>query len=513
MLAPLIPQSGSFAPYKFQFLNVCKTFAPGKVDWRCHDMPKLWRYNLHYFDYLHDERRPAAEKSALIDDWIENNPLGAADAWEPYTVSLRIVNWIKWFLTENAQRESKRAWLESLHLQAAWLEKNIEYHLLANHYLKNGKALLFAGAYFSGPRATRWLKKGLAILRREASEQILADGGHYERSPMYHSIVVEDYLDVLNISSENPELVESRVAHRLREKTVAALEFLNEIVAPDGEIPLFNDSAFGIAARPEQLFDYARRILGYQRSSLGDALYVGSRPNTGYYTIRDGESMLIIDCGPIGPDYQPGHAHCDTLSYELYLGGRRVVADAGVYDYERSDAREYARSTRAHNTVMVNGQEQSEIWGVFRVARRARPVEASIELVDQKHAVFQGSHDGYQRLHSKVTHHRRVNYEATTGWTITDELQGSGRCYLESFVHLAPDQQVAIDVNNGQASVRDAEGVPVADMVLPDNLKAEIISGHYFPEFGVDRTNSVIRLYGEAKLPFHTHYRINERVC
>ena len=145
------------------------------------------------------EQRPLAEKSALIDDWIENNPLGASDAWEPYTVSLRIVNWIKWFLTENAQREPRQEWLESLYLQAAWLEKNIEYHLLANHYLKNGKALLFAGAYFSGQQATRWLEKGLAILRDEASEQILADGGHYERSPMYHSIVVEDYLDVLNI--------------------------------------------------------------------------------------------------------------------------------------------------------------------------------------------------------------------------------------------------------------------------------------------------------------------------
>ncbi|NJL17915.1 MAG: hypothetical protein HC938_12695 [Nitrospira sp.] len=170
-------------------------------------MPKLWRYNLHYFDYLHDPARSPENKGLLITDWIQHNPPDTEDAWEPYTVSLRIVNWIKFFLLQSAANPEegnksfpRQQWVENLYLQAVWLEQNIEYHILANHYLKNGIALFFAGAYFQGMDADRWLKKGVQILRKELDEQFLDDGGHYERSPMYHSICVTDYLDVLNLA-------------------------------------------------------------------------------------------------------------------------------------------------------------------------------------------------------------------------------------------------------------------------------------------------------------------------
>ncbi len=94
--------------------------------------------------------------------------------------------------------------------------------------------------------------------------------------------------------------------------------------------------------------------------------------------MRHLNDMMVIDCGAIGPDYQPGHAHCDTLSYELAIDGRRVIVDSGVHDYEPTQHRAYARSTPAHNTVVIDGQEQSEMWGVFRVARRARPLPAYV---------------------------------------------------------------------------------------------------------------------------------------
>ena len=120
-------------------------------------------------------------KVHLISDWIVKNPPGTGDAWEPYTLSLRMVNWIKFFLKNDTaiQEES----LQSLYMQALWLEKNIEYHILANHYLKNGVALFFAGMYFEGVDADRWIKKGLKILREELGEQFLADGGHYRTKP------------------------------------------------------------------------------------------------------------------------------------------------------------------------------------------------------------------------------------------------------------------------------------------------------------------------------------------
>jgi len=504
-LAPVLSDGPD---YEFRFLNVSRSFSDGAIDWECIDMPKLWRYNLHYFDYLQEKNRSDESLAAIVSDWIDKNRVGAEDAWEPYTVSLRIVNWVKWFLSCKAEKLPQRNWLESLYFQAAWLEKNIEYHLLANHYLKNAKALFFAGAYFSGVDADRWLRKGLKILCEEASEQILSDGGHYERSPMYHCIVTEDYLDVLNLCIANAGLVDQRSIEILQRCTAAALDYLNDILLPDGQIPLFNDSAFGIAPAPEQIFHYAQQVMQYNRPARRKELDMSANPESGYYAIRDGGDMLIVDCGQIGPDYQPGHAHCDTLSYELAFDGRRVIVDAGVFDYENSGDRRYSRSTCAHNTVVIDNEEQSEIWGVFRVARRARPLHACLKQVDDKRIVFEGAHNGYYRLPGKVIHKRIVEYERTSGWFFRDNLLGNGTHYIESFIHLAPDLKIR-SITHGQLMIlEDRLGAGIAEIRLPDNLQVEVVKGNYFPEFGVREVNQVVRLFDEVELPFYTNYGI-----
>src|SRR5437016_2886487 len=194
-LATIMPQHGE---REFRFLNVPKVFNHGSVDWASTDMTRLWRYNLHYFDYILTPGRSVQHISELISDWVRSNPMGKGEGWEPYTVSLRMVNWVKLFLRDDFRQHVQASWLQSLYQQALWLERNIEHHILGNHYLKNGKALLFAGAFFVGTDAARWSRKGSKILIEEAHEQILPDGGHFERSPMYHAIAVEDYLDALN---------------------------------------------------------------------------------------------------------------------------------------------------------------------------------------------------------------------------------------------------------------------------------------------------------------------------
>ena len=219
----------SIDEFEFKFLNRTKLFETGNIDWVCKTMPKLWRYNLHYFDYIHDSRLSFDTTSELISDWIARNPVGNADAWEPYTVSLRIVNWIRRFLKPDIRSLVPSHWLSSLYQQTQWLEQNIEYHILANHYLKNGKALFFAGMYFNGAEADGWLRLGSAILRKEADEQILEDGGHCERSPMYHSITLWDYLDVLNLIRSSADFFDPELNEYLEIKTRLALEFLHDI--------------------------------------------------------------------------------------------------------------------------------------------------------------------------------------------------------------------------------------------------------------------------------------------
>ena len=509
----------------FTFLHRKRVFDPGRIPWACVDMPRLWRYNLHYFDYLQHSQRSVENKSHLVSDWIEHNPQGTVDAWEPYTASLRIVNWVKFFLSLSAASMKKSTgaegvtkgefhaglkheWLKSLYSQALWLEQHIEYHILANHYLKNGVALVFAGVYFEGVDADRWFRKGLRILREELREQFLADGGHYERSPMYHSICVVDYLDVLNLVQNSPTATSSEITNKFAGTVTTALEFLSGICFPDGTIPLFNDSAFGIASTSHQIFDYAERVIGYKASEPTKNLAVNAFPSSGYYVCRKADDMIIIDCGQIGPDYQPGHAHCDTLSYELAIDGRRVVVDSGVCDYEPSQERAYARSTRAHNTVMVDGEEQSEIWGVFRVARRAKPIQGHIDKTGHESVLFEGAHDGYRRLSGKPIHRRRMSYDGQGSWMIRDLLEGSGMHRMESFVHFHPH---CLLVPSGEGVFRiERDGEAIAVIETLNTCRMEIQQGCYFPEFGLSQKNPVLAFSCHGEVPLQLSYRIQK---
>lgn len=504
-LAPgLHPRRRSAQPYTFDFLNREKRFPDGHVDWRCADMPKLWRYNLHYFDYLSEQGRTVQELSVLISGWIAHNPPGAADAWEPYTLSLRTVNWIRFFMQSGNPIPAE--WLRSLYAQVLWLEDELEDHLLANHYLKNGVALLFAGLYFDGPDADRWLALGRRILSKELDEQFLPDGGHYERSVMYHAISVMDYLDVLNLMHHSQAAFRFPEEAYMTARIITALAFLDDLCLPDGEIPLFNDAAFGIAPQPVDTFTYGQQIIGYTRRDRADELAAIQKPQTGYYVIRDRANMLIIDCGAVGPEYQPGHAHADTLSFELAVDGRRVIVDSGVYDYEPGQRRQYARSTKAHNTILIDHQDQSETWGVFRVARRAYPLYARLTGEGSQRVTFEGAHDGYRRLHGQLIHSRTVTYDRSGLWEIQDTVSGNGEHLIESYVHVHPDLHVEVTLPT--IEIRDQLGKPIVTISPSANVDIRLEQGWYFSEFGRERTNSTIIMTYCGTVPVTLGYQM-----
>jgi uncharacterized heparinase superfamily protein len=492
--------------YSFCFLNRGRIFPAAGIDWAGKEMPKLWRYNLHYFDYLFDTARTEDGKGRIISDWIAKNPMGAGDGWEPYTVSLRVVNWIKFFLLH--EKFTQEPWMLSLYAQVAWLERNLEHHILANHYLKNAVALFFAGMYFKGGDADRWLKKGWAMLWAEGKEQFLPDGGHYERSPMYHSICLVDYLDVLNLVQNSRAPFQGGETAWLQRVVAVGLDFLHHMSLPDRNIPLFNDSAFGIAPSPAQIFGYAKQVTGYETPATAGGIALYAQADSGYYVCRNGGDAIVIDCGPIGPDYQPGHAHCDTLSYELAIDARRVVVDSGVYDYEASSERVYARSTRAHNTVVVDGEEQSEIWGVFRVARRAKPLGASFRRSGDGMVIFEGAHDGYRRLPGTPVHSRKVSYDGRGSWVIEDRLEGRGRHRMDSHVHIHPDFHVARTGACLDIIAPDGRAIAVIEPLSTSDTRVE--QGWYFPEFGVKHKNDVIVFSRSHDAPFELRYRIRK---
>lgn len=493
----------------FTFVGQTLSFDEGTIDWHPVEANRLWRYNLHYFDYLLDESRSLDTRDHLISDWIAYNPLGTADGWEPYSTSLRIVNWVTFFLRSESARALDPAWLRSLYGQALWLERNIEYHILANHYLKNGLAMLFAGTFFVGADAERWLALGLRILCEETEEQMLADGGHYERSAMYHAIACQDVLDALNLFRADTVMVPDDVIRRLEAKAEAGIRYLFDILHPDGEIPLFNDAAMGIAPSAAALAAYAATILGRPVRLAGDSPAVINKPDTGYFGVRAGEDILLVDCGALGPDYQPGHGHCDTLSFELSLDGRRVVVDSGTHGYENDELRAILRGTAAHNTVKVEASEQSEIWAAFRVGRRAKPITARIDGEPSGEIVFTGAHDGYHHLRQRVTHERTIHYRAPDQvLCVTDTLSGTGAVSAESFLHLAPGleprdggRDLIVVEENGRAVFK-------IDVVNADAVR--LAEAPYCPRFGERVCARVVIFRRRARMPFDFGYSLRK---
>eukprot|EP01136_Pigoraptor_vietnamica_P011633 Opistho-1_new@50715 len=175
------------APDRVRFLNH-EVALPPRGGWNDDTYAKLWLYNLHYFDDLNADDAEARREphAALIARWIAENPAGAGNGWEPYPLSMRIVNWSKWLAGGAPATDSMRA---SLAVQTRFLEQDIEWHLLGNHLFANAKALVLAGLLYEGAEADRWRRKGLAILARELPEQVLPDGGNFERSPMYSALI------------------------------------------------------------------------------------------------------------------------------------------------------------------------------------------------------------------------------------------------------------------------------------------------------------------------------------
>ena len=487
---------------RFTFLNQSAVFEDD-VRWKVPDKGRLWRYNLHYFDFLFPDRPMAwAHGRQLIEDWIRSNPEGTPDAWDPFPVSLRMVNWIKFLSTWQADGDLPEIHA-SLYRQALFLERHLEFHLLANHLFKNIKALLFAGLYFRGADADRWRRRGFRLLTREIDEQILPDGGHFERSPMYHAMILEDVLDLLNILPRRPAGYET-LRVRLSRAAEKMVVFLQAMSHPDGGISLFNDAALDIEHDAATLERYFSAVTG--KSLPNDCQDRRTAfPDTGYSVMTPAAGdKLIVDCGPVGPDYQPGHAHCDTLSFELSLKGRRVIVDSGCCQYEDGPVRRYNRGNAGHNTVTIDGRNQSEVWGAHRCARRAYPISADLHELEDGTLVFEGAHDGYRRLRVKPVHRRRVHWQQDT-IDITDGIEGTGRHTLVSTLHIHPDLEVHTASDGVQVSGSDG---PIVRILFKGEHPIVVQKGWYCPEF--NRRLECLRLAVafEATLPVSFGWRI-----
>lgn len=465
---------------RFRFLNEVRDISVH--GWDDPSLEKLWRYNLHYFDDLN--ARDATERhewhSALLLRWVRDNPPASGSGWEPYPLSLRAVNWIKWSL---GGHELPAECQDSLAVQVRWLAQRLEIHLLGNHLFANAKALVFAGLFFDGPEAASWLERGMRILAREIPEQILADGGQFERSTMYHALALEDMLDLCNLARiyAVPAPWQATVKN-WRARLGPMRQWLGAMSHPDGEIGLFNDAALGIAPSPAELERYAigLGLAGSGHGSQG-VLHLAQ---SGYVRVEQCDMLALLDVAPLGPDYLPGHAHADTLSFELSVFGQRVLVNSGTSCYGQSPERLRQRGTAAHNTVVVDDQDSSEVWAGFRVARRARPL--GLEIVQEGRAKVVCSHDGYRRLPGKPIHTRQWVFDGVS-LVVEDRVSGHFG-HAEALFHLHP--AVSLDKQNNRLVLEN--GRNLTWRVELGEMQVEAAS--YHPHFGVSEPSHCLVL-------------------
>lgn len=461
----------------FEFNLLGQTKDLQEIGWNGSQVEKLWRYNQHYFDDLNasqSSERVSWHKD-LLEDWINRNPPCEGIGWEPYPTSLRIVNWIKWSNTGNAL--SPKA-LGSLATQAECLSKSVELHLLGNHLFANAKALVFAGLFFEGSLASNWLRTGLNILSQEIPEQILDDGGHFERSTMYHALVYEDLLDLFNLLSSF-ESTPSDLAG-LREELLKNIpkmgEWLNHMCHPDGEISFFNDAALGITPKPEALANYAERLgFGANPSTSSKSHHLS---DSGYVRLVGKSAVVFLDLAPLGPDYLPGHGHADTLSFELSVHGHRVIVNGGTSTYEPGERRLRERGTSSHSTLEIDSQDSSEVWGSFRVARRASPVISSCDLFSFPNLVV-CSHDGYARLPGKPIHERTWELDEKE-LKVSDQLVGGKFSGISRYVFHPSVKVTSNDDSSWLLTLSNGQQVRFVTLSGSGILE----SAFYSPKFG-----------------------------
>lgn len=424
---------------ELQFLNRVRQLrkSDGSIDWRPEELKtgtRLWLLNLHYTEFL--EGLPADEAGRVILDWIRQvKPFEQGywlDNWNSYSLSIRVVVWMQQLAARDLviNMDEKDLIKGSLIAQIRFLRKNLELDICGNHLIKNIKALLWASAFFDDKESEQWSALGLHLLRRELKEQILADGMHFELSPTYHNQVFADLLDCYTAMKDTPE--RNSLGHLLDKMAQVSIDFCH----PDGGVSLFNDCGLYFAYTTEDCLSAYEKL---RNKSVSPKQHIALE-KSGYYGLRSNNDLFLVDCAELAPKYLPAHGHGDALSFEWSINGQRIFVDAGVYEYNPGTKRAYSRATSSHNTVNLDGKDQSEFWKAFRVGRRAHISYCNYK-VTKKGFKLTGSHDGYTRLAGTPIHTRRFDVAQDTV-TIEDEIRGGNGQLVQAVLLLHPDMKV-----------------------------------------------------------------------
>lgn len=485
-----------FAGSRYCFLNQEVELAP-PIDWRLTghpELPQLWRFQFHYHEYLLDVAASALNNNQpdrieqawrFVADWIVGNRLSDArtseDAWHPFCVARRLPVWVTlWTWRPPSSGRAADAIARSLAEQAVYLSDHLEWDLGGNHLLENLRALAVAGGFLEGAVSNRLIGCVNRYLPQELEQQILEHGEHFERSPMYHALMLDALLDISDATrSINPALSE-----RVGSSAERMKNFLGQILDPCGEVPLLGDSVRGEAPPIETLLE----VTGVEQPDTG------ARRAGPYWIWNDGRDRLLFDSGPVGADELPAHAHCDLLNLQMWVGGEPLVVDSGVYGYDDDEMRRYCRSTAAHNVVQIDGLEQCDVWSRFRMGRRGHP--SALQTGESQGFCWATAvHDAYR--HAGALVHRWIACHPGGPWIVVDGVSGDGSHRATNRLHFHPEVELDHRVTGVEFSVGGRHGtihfLGIGEIALR--------TGWHCPEFGRREASTVLEFEATSEGP------------
>ena len=505
------------------------------------DIKYLWEPNRHLQLVtlaqawaLTREPRYAHALVRHLDSWFAACPFRMGPNWSSaLEAGLRLVNWaLAWQLVGGAHSEIFREvdgpafrarWLTSVYQHAEFVCGHLSLHSSANNHLVGELAGLFTAglAWPHWQRSERWLAAARPLLEREALLQNAPDGVNREQAVSYQQFELDLLLLPMLAARANGVALSEDVRRRVE----AMLEYVASIMDAGGNLPMIGDADDGYAVRLDPragfcrfrsllatgailfgradfkakagaLDDKTRWLLGPGAEDAYAALDATAAklpvrrafPDGGCYILGTDfetprEIRIVADAGPLGYREIAAHGHADALSFTLSVGGREFLIDPGTYAYHTEGAwRAYFRGTSAHNTVRIDGADQSQAGGNFMWLRKARAA-CSLWRSGEEEDVFEGAHDGYRALRDPVTHRRRLTLEKRARRIVVeDTLEMAGSHDVEVFFHC--DERCAVsEVPGGVDLARDGKTVRIRWPLAPKGEVA-ILRGSLDPIAG-----------------------------